>query len=190
MEQKNWTHVRKLVGWDRYDSAEALQALNALYADLRLFQNLFQPSMKLLTKVRKGSRLIRRYDRPQTPFARVCACPAADPEKVAALRRVLAQPDPFALSQRIDRHLDRLYRLAGQAGPEPRAVPTRPRRSPWYGWTFSHRALQSSQASAQPTGKNPAHTVGSGATISRLAKEEARGKTAARGAGVSGKIFR
>jgi len=190
VEQKNWPHVRKLVGWDRDDSAEALQALNALYADLRLFQNLFQPSMKLLTKVRKGSRLIRRYDRPQTPFARVCACPEADPEKVAALRRVLAHADPFALSQRIDRHLDRLYRLASQAGPEPRAVPTRPRRSPWYGWTFSRRALRPSQASAQPTGKNPARTVGSGATISRPAKGEARGKTAARGAEISGKIFR
>ena len=113
VEQKNWPHVRKLVGWDRYDSAEALQALNALYADLRLFQ----PSMKLLTKVRKGSRLIRRYDRPHTPFARVCACPEADSTKVAALRRVLAQADPFALSQRIDQQLERLYRMAHRSGP-------------------------------------------------------------------------
>ncbi|MBC7837994.1 MAG: hypothetical protein H7Y39_05050 [Nitrospiraceae bacterium] len=190
VEQKNWTHVRKLVGGDRDDSTEALQALNALYAELRLFQNLFQPSMNLLTNVRKGSRLIRRYDRPQTPFARVCACPEADPEKVAALRRVRAQTDPFALSQRIDRHRDRLYHLAGQAGLEPRAVPTRPRRSPWHGWTFSRRALRPSQASAQPTDKNPVRTVGSGATSTRLAKGEAGGKTAARGAGVSGKMFR
>jgi hypothetical protein len=51
--------VRKLVGWERYDSAEALAALNALYTDLRLFQNLFQPSMKLGRKVRHGSRLRR-----------------------------------------------------------------------------------------------------------------------------------
>lgn len=172
MEQKNWTHVRKLVGWDRYDSAEALQALNALYADLRLFQNLFQPSMKLLTKVRKGSRLIRRYDRPQTPFARVCACPEADQKKVAALRRVLAQTDPFARSQRIDQQLERLYR----------AAPTRPRRSPWHGWTFSRRAPRPSQASAQPTVKNPARTVGSGAMIARPAKGAARENSAARSA--------
>ena len=172
VEQKNWTHVRKLVGWDRYDSAEALQALNALYADLRLFQNLFQPSMKLLTKVRKGSRLIRRYDRPQTPFARVCACPEADPKKVAALRRVLAQTDPFARSQRIDQQLERLYR----------AAPTRPRRSPWHGWTFSRRAPRPSQASAQPTVKNPARTVGSGAMIARPAKGAARENSAARSA--------
>ncbi|TKB55594.1 MAG: transposase family protein [Nitrospira sp.] len=190
VEQKNWTHVRKLVGWDRYDSAAALQALNALYADLRLFQNLFQPSMKLLTKVRKGSRLIRRYDRPQTPFARVCACSEADPEKVAALRLVLAQTDPFALSQRIDQQLDRLSRVARQPGPIPRAMPPHSRRSPWHGWTFSRRAPQPAQASAQPPVKNPAHTVALGATIPRSAKGEARGKTAARGAGVPGKIFR
>lgn len=56
--------MRKLVGWDRYESPAALQAL---YADLRLFQNLFQPSMKVLRKSRHGSRLRRRYDVPQTP---------------------------------------------------------------------------------------------------------------------------
>ena len=50
IEQKNWTHVRKLVGYDRYDSAAALAALNALYADLRLLQNLWLPSVKLVTR--------------------------------------------------------------------------------------------------------------------------------------------
>ena len=48
IEQKNWTHVRKLVGYDRYDSPAALAALNALYADLRLLQNLWLPSVKLV----------------------------------------------------------------------------------------------------------------------------------------------
>jgi hypothetical protein len=179
VEQKNWTPVRKLVGWDRYDSVNAWHALNALYADLRLFQ----PSMKLLTKVRKGSRLIRRDDRPQTPFERVCACPEADPEKVAALRRVQAQTDPFALSQRIDQHLDRAVSRGSPVGPRtPRGAHTRSRRSPWHGWTFSRQAPRPSQASAQPTVKHPARTVGSGATIARPAKGEARGNPAARGA--------
>jgi transposase InsO family protein len=41
IEQKNWTHVRKLLGYERYDSSAALAAMNALYADLRLLQNLF-----------------------------------------------------------------------------------------------------------------------------------------------------
>jgi hypothetical protein len=106
-EQKNWTHVRKVVGWERDDTAEALAALNALYADLRLFQNLFQPSMKLVRKVRVGSRRIRRYDRPPTPFERGRACADADPQTVTALAPVLTTTDPFALSPRIDRHLER-----------------------------------------------------------------------------------
>jgi hypothetical protein len=188
VEQKNWTHVRKLVGWDRYDTPAALAALNALYADLRIFQNLFQPSMKLVRKVRQGSRLIRRYDPPQTPFERVRACPEADPAKVAALHRVLTTTDPFALSQRIDQHLERLWALANRASRVPRATPRAV--TPWRGWTFSPRAPRPASASAGPTVKNPAHTVGSGATITRPAKGEARGKTAARGTGVSGKIFR
>jgi hypothetical protein len=151
VEQKNWTHVRKLVGWERYDTPAALAALNALYADLRLFQNLFQPSMKLVRKVRVGSRLIRRYDRPQTPFERVKACAEADPQTVAALERILATTDPFALSQRIDRHLARLWALATRTTRTPRETvprPPQPRgKTPWRGWTFSRRVHHQKQGS-------------------------------------------
>lgn len=146
VEQKNWTHVRKLVGWDRYDSVDAVHALNALYADLRLFQNLFQPSMKLVRKVRVGSRLIRRYAPPQTPFERVRACPEADPAKMAVLQRMWETTDPFVLSRRIDQHLERLWALATRATRTPReAAPRRPqprKQTPWRGWTFSPRVQQ------------------------------------------------
>jgi hypothetical protein len=150
VEQKNWTHVRKLVGWERYDTPEALAALTALYTDLRLFQNLFQPSMKLVRKVRVGSRLVRRYDRPQTPFERVKVCAEADPAKVAALQRVLETTDPFALSQRIDRHLERLWALATRATRTPREAAPRPPQpratTPWRGWTFSPTVQRQQQA--------------------------------------------
>lgn len=150
VEQKNWTHVRQLVGWERYDTPEALAALTALYTDLRLFQNLFQPSMKLVRKVRVGSRLIRRYDRPQTPFERVKVCAEADPAKVAALQRVLETTDPFALSQRIDRHLERLWALATRATRTPREAAPRPPQpratTPWRGWTFSPTVQRQQQA--------------------------------------------
>ena len=54
-EQKNWTHVRKLLGWDRCDSREAQAAINDLYRhELRLMMNLFQPSVKLRRKTRAG----------------------------------------------------------------------------------------------------------------------------------------
>lgn len=157
VEQKNWTHVRKLIGWDRYDSPEALHAMNALNDELRIFQNLFQPSMKLVMKVRKGSRLIRRYDTPRTPFERVLECAEADPARVAVLRERLQRTDPFALSRRIDQHLERLYHLATrnpaaprERSPLPRASRpsdhAQPRRSPWQTWTFSKSLKRQQQA--------------------------------------------
>ena len=112
IEQKNWTHVRKLVGYVRYDSSAALAALNQLYDDLRLFQNLWLPSVKLVKKTRVGSRLRRHYDAPQTPLARVRACPDVDGSKVAALDQIWRQLDPFTLADRIDQQLTRLYALA------------------------------------------------------------------------------
>lgn len=161
VEQKNWTHVRKLVGWDRYDTPAAQQALNALYADLRLFQNLFQPSMKLQRKERRGSRLLRRYDPPQTPFARVRASAAVDATKVAALARLFQSTDPFALAQRIARQLDHMVTLRSRvslAGPRSGAR--------WRGWTFSPRAPQSRVASAEYL----TTTMGAGAAIGLAGK--------------------
>jgi hypothetical protein len=111
IEQKNWTHVRKLLGYVRYDSEAALTAINAVYADLRLLQNLFLPSVKLQHKERVGARVRRRYDVPQTPLDRVRRCPEADAEAVAALVRLRDRLDPFALAARIDRALEGIYAL-------------------------------------------------------------------------------
>jgi hypothetical protein len=126
VEQKNWTHVRKLMGYVRYDSPAARDAMNALYRnELRLFQNLFLPSVKLIRKVRVGSRIRRVYDRPQTPFERVRACPEADPVKVAVLQTLRDQLDPFALAEAIDEKLTRLYALAHhRTRPAPQPKPS------------------------------------------------------------------
>ena len=126
VEQKNWTHVRKLMGYVRYTSPKARDAMNELYRhELRLLQNLFLPSVKLVRKVRVGSRLRRVYDRPQTPLERVLACPEADPGQVAQLRTLREQLDPFALAEAIDRKLARLQALAHhRAKPQPHLTPS------------------------------------------------------------------
>jgi hypothetical protein len=86
VEQKNWTPVRKLLGWDRYDSERAADAMNDLYRhELPLWMNLFLPSVKLVRKTRVGSKLRRVYDWPQTPLERVACCPRADAQRVAGL---------------------------------------------------------------------------------------------------------
>src|SRR3989449_8577032 len=122
IEQKNWTHVRKLLGYLRYDSPAALAAINALYRnELRLFQNLFLPSVKLVRKERVGSRLRRRYDAPRTPLERALACAAIDRAQVTALVALRARLDPFAPAAAIDRQLAALCALANH-----RQSPSRP----------------------------------------------------------------
>jgi hypothetical protein len=115
VEQKNWTHVRKLLGWDRYDSAKAVAAINDLYRnELRLWLNLYLPSVKLVKKVRVGSKLRRVYDAPQTPLERVLASPQADPAAAVALKTLTRSLDPFDLAKAIDQKLERIYELANQ----------------------------------------------------------------------------
>jgi hypothetical protein len=130
IEQKNWTHVRKIFGYLRYDSFPVQQAMNDLYRnELRTLQNLFLPSMKLISKTRVGSKLKRRYDKPQTPLERVAACPQADPLKLAELQKLRDASDPFALAKTIDQKLERIYQLANHRvspSPEPPQPSLRP----------------------------------------------------------------
>jgi transposase InsO family protein len=115
VEQKNWTHVRKLLGWERYDTHEAVEAINNLYGhELRLWLNLFLPSVKLVKKMRVGSKVRRVYDAARTPFERVRACAQADPEKVARLEELRKKLDPFRLGQVIERKLQQISARANR----------------------------------------------------------------------------
>jgi hypothetical protein len=122
IEQKNYTHVRKILGYLRYDSGPVQKAINELYQnELQIFQNLFLPAMKLSKKTRVGSKLKRCYDKPQTPLERVLQCSQADPVKVQRLKRLREQTDPFELAKRIEQKLDRIYQLANQrVSPQPK----------------------------------------------------------------------
>ena len=130
IEQKNYTHVRKIFGYLRYDCEPAQQAINDLYQnELRTLQNLFLPSMKLLSKSRLGSKLKRRYDKPQTPLERVAACPQADPLKLQELKRLRDVTDPFELAKTIEQKLQRIYQLANHRA-SPRPQPPQPSPQP------------------------------------------------------------
>jgi len=130
VEQKNWTHVRKLLGWDRYDTHEAVAAMNELYGrELRLWLNLFLPSVKLLKKVRVGSKVRRVYDAARTPFARVQECAGAHAQKLAQLEQLRKRLDPFQLSRSVERQLEYISRLANRRL-SPKALPeTAPERT-------------------------------------------------------------
>jgi hypothetical protein len=134
IEQKNWTHVRKLYGYVRYDTPEAVAAINDLNRnELRLFQNFFQPSVKLKEKIRKGSRLTRRYDKPQTPWQRVLQSPHSDPVKVTRYEALFKTLNPFHLLETIDQKLECIYRLSSTpkrhgSRPLPKILPAQNRK--------------------------------------------------------------
>jgi hypothetical protein len=116
IEQKNWTHVRKLIGWERFDTQKATDAINGLYGkEWRLMMNLFQPSVKLMRKVRVGSRLTRKYDRAQTPLDRLLASGQGNAEKLKSLEKLRETLNPFQLACSIDGKLEKIDRLASRS---------------------------------------------------------------------------
>jgi hypothetical protein len=115
VEQKNWSVVRRAVGYGRFDSPEQLDLLNTLYARLHLYVNLFLPVMKYKEKIRFGSKVKRIFDDPQTPYARVLADNLVSDEDKAELREAYAHLDLINLRGRIDELQERLLRSLSPA---------------------------------------------------------------------------
>lgn len=101
VEQKNYSVVRKTVGYYRYDNDTQLALLTELYSYLRLYTNFFQPVMKLILKERVGSRVHKHYDSPQTPFQRILAQPSVTAEIKQRLSEQFTQLNPAQLKRTI-----------------------------------------------------------------------------------------
>ena len=111
VEQKNWTHVRQLVGYGRLGEPAQAEWLNDLYAkEWGWFRNFFCPAMKHLRTEVEGSRKKRIYDEPQTPFERLKASPGVDPKQIERLEKLKATLNPFRLKESIEKKLRRVLR--------------------------------------------------------------------------------
>ncbi len=112
VEQKNWSIVRQLVGYDRYEGQPACDALAALYQVVRLYTNFFQPTMKLLSKERLGSKVKKTYDVAKTPYQRVLESAQVVDEVKEALRHEYLTLNPLALLRDIEQRQACLWQLA------------------------------------------------------------------------------
>lgn len=99
VEQKNWTLVRQLIGYDRYEGEAACAQLNRIYALLHVYVNGYLPVMKLIGKERDGAMVRKQYDQAKTPYRR-------------ALEAALTERGPLALRRQIEREVNRLWDLA------------------------------------------------------------------------------
>lgn len=111
VEQKNWSVVRRTIGYRRYESAEALALLETIYADLRLYVNFFQPVMKLEYKSRRGSKVYKKYDRAKTPHQRAMALNDVSAVNKLRLQRTYLELNPLTLKRSIEASLKNLWRL-------------------------------------------------------------------------------
>lgn len=110
VEQKNWTNVRQLLGYERLDCPAVAPLINDLYrTEWRQFQNFFCPSFKLESKRRIGGQVKKKYGRPQTPYARVLACAKVSEHSKAQLRAEFARLNPFELKRQIERKLKQIF---------------------------------------------------------------------------------
>jgi hypothetical protein len=114
VEQKNYSVVRRWVGYARYDTPQQLRLLNQLYSRLRLYTNYFQPVMKLEEKIRVGSKVKKRYDRPRTPYQRVLESPLVDKEHKKKLNHEYSKLNPAELRRQISSLQIKLRKLAAK----------------------------------------------------------------------------
>lgn len=112
VEQKNYSVVRRAVGYQRFVGQQAVQTLNTLYEQVALRHNFFLPSMKLREKQRQGSRVMKRYEPPQSPYQRVLLSPQVDAAVKRRVRRRYQKLNPAALDRQIRGLQQRLARLA------------------------------------------------------------------------------
>lgn len=112
VEQKNWTSVRRLVGYDRYSSKQAFAELAEFYRLRRLYVNFFQPIRKLVGKERIGAKVKKQFDEARTPYRRLLAAGALDNAKQEEMAGLYAKQNPAKLRKQIDSALNRLWELA------------------------------------------------------------------------------
>jgi len=112
VEQKNYSVVRRAVGYLRYETEEQLEVINELYGYLRVYTNYFQPVMKLIEKTRVGSRVRKKYDKSKTPYHRVIESSHVEEEEEKALSKEYAKLNPAELKRQITRLQNKLRKLA------------------------------------------------------------------------------
>jgi hypothetical protein len=114
VEQKNGNVVRRLVGYERYNTKAAFECLERIYDLVRLYINFFQPTMKLVSKRRHGAKVHKVYDTAQTPYQRLIKSGILSEAKRTELAATYHGLNPVLLLKQINGNLEKLW-AAGRA---------------------------------------------------------------------------
>ncbi|MDR0875636.1 MAG: transposase [Clostridiales Family XIII bacterium] len=111
VEQKNWSVVRKEIGYDRYEGKEAADLMNEYYGCLRLLTNFFMPTLKLKSRIRDGTKVYKTYEDTKTPYARVLESDDIPQENKDALTELYLTINPFEIRREMVKISGRLTAL-------------------------------------------------------------------------------
>lgn len=124
VEQKNWSVVRRLIGYDRYSSKAALETLNRIYYLTRLYVNFFQPVMKVVSKTRHGAKVHKVYDTARTPYQRLLESGVLTETKQQELAATYYGLNPVFLLKQINENLEGLWKLAERPASQHKKIKT------------------------------------------------------------------
>lgn len=111
VEQKNWSHVRQLLGYERLGNPELLEGINKLYKEVwEPLNNFFMPSSKLIKKDRHGAKIKRRHDKAMTPCDRLLESPDVSASTKRKLRATRKYFDPFTLHDELEKNLQAIFK--------------------------------------------------------------------------------
>jgi hypothetical protein len=116
VEQKNWSNVRQLLGYERLDVPELVERINDLYSrEWDWLNNFFLPSAKLISKERIGGKYRKKYQKPQTPYQRLLKWKGLNKTVKQQLKKLYQSLDPFQMQENIERKLQTIFSLNKKA---------------------------------------------------------------------------
>lgn len=112
VEQKNWTHVRQVFGYERFSNQAVVELMNDLYKnEMSQMNNYFLPNTKLIEKQRVESKIIKKHDKPATPYQRLIKSEHISELKKKELTEIYNSLNPFEIKKTIKKKVDRIFRL-------------------------------------------------------------------------------
>lgn len=115
IENKNWTHIRQYLGYQRFDNPNLVQKLNDLYtSQWNLYFNFFIPSVKLISKTRVGSKIIKTYDKPKTPAKRLLESEHISQQAKDLLTQEFEQLNPFQLQKQMNHKIKQILKTVNK----------------------------------------------------------------------------
>ena len=112
VEQKNWTHVRQLFGYERFDNHDVVAMMNELYRnEISQLNNYYLPNFKLIAKQRVDAKIIKKHSKPATPYQRLMESTHITEAKKQELTEVYNRLNPFKLKKTIQQKLNKIFSM-------------------------------------------------------------------------------